>query len=150
IQTVLGGIALLVTLAIAAAAPWICRSPEDTQLFSKIIIILGVAVALGFPARVYGGVLEAELRFDIRAGLGLLSLALRTGLFVWVILAGRGLLALAWTAVIANIPEIVIQIFFARREATWARIESGVIERVAAKSLFSYSFYTSIAYIVDI
>jgi O-antigen/teichoic acid export membrane protein len=150
IQTVLGGIALLATVAIAAAAPWICRSPEDAQLFSRIIIILGVAVALGFPARVYGGVLEAELRFDIRAALGLISLALRTGLFVWVILARSGLLALAWTAVIANTPETVLQILFARRQVTWARIEGGLIEQAGAKSLFSYSIYTSIAYIADI
>src|SRR3989442_5597740 len=120
IQTVLGGIALLVTVAIAAAAPWICRSPEDAQLFSRIIIILGVAVALGFPARVYGGVLEAELRFDIRAGLGLLSLALRTGLFVWVILAGSGLLALAWAAGIANTTSTALLILFSRRGDTWA------------------------------
>jgi O-antigen/teichoic acid export membrane protein len=150
IQTVLGGIALVVTGAIATAAPWICRSPEDGQVFSKIVIILGVGVALGFPARVYAGVLEAELRFDIRAWMGLLSLALRTGLFVWVVLRGSGLLALAWTTVIANTPETILQILFARREATWARIESGLMERKEAKSLFSYSIYTSVAYIADI
>lgn len=150
IQTGLGAVALLSTALIAAVASRICRSPEDAQLFSKIIIILGVTVALGFPARVYGGVLEAELRFDLRASLGLLSLALRTSLFVWVILAGRGLLALAWTTVIAAIPETVLQILFARREATWARIESGIIERKTTTDLFSYSIYTSIAYIADI
>lgn len=150
IQSLLGGVALLVTAAIAAAAPWICRSSADGQLFSKVIVILGVTAALGFPARVYGGVLDAELRFDIRAWLGLFGLALRTGLFVWVILAGGGLLALAWTTIIANVPETVLQIWFARREASWARIESKSIESRRAKSLFSYSLYTSCAYLADI
>ena len=62
IQSLLGCVALLATAVIAAAAPWFSHSPADAALFSRVIVILGVSVALGFPARAYGGLLEAELQ----------------------------------------------------------------------------------------
>jgi O-antigen/teichoic acid export membrane protein len=142
IQTLFGGIALVVTALIAGAAPWLCRNPADAHLFWRVIVILGVNAAIGFPTRVYTALLDAELRFDIQSVLGFLGLALRTGLTVWAILSGGGLLALAWVTLIATLPVTVLQIWFARREARWARIDTGSIARARAKSLFSYSVYT--------
>lgn len=150
IQSVLGACALVATFVIAATAPWICENADDAKLFSIVILVLGCGVALSFPARVYGGVLESELRFDIRAALGLVSLVLRTGFFVWVILSGRGLLALAWSATLANVPELLLQIIVARRKANWARILPGSIDRHETRSLISYSFFSSLAYVADI
>jgi O-antigen/teichoic acid export membrane protein len=149
IQTLFGGIALVVTALIAAAAPLICHDPADAHLFWRVIVILGVNAAIGFPTRVYTALLDAELRFDIQSLLGFLSLALRTGLTVWAILSGGGLLALAWVTLLATIPVTVLQIWFAKREAPWARIDAGSIERKRAKSLFSYSVYTFAAKIAD-
>jgi O-antigen/teichoic acid export membrane protein len=140
---------LVVTALIAAAAPLICHDPADAHLFWRVIVILGVNAAIGFPTRVYTALLDAELRFDIQSLLGFLSLALRTGLTVWAILSGGGLLALAWVTLLATIPVTVLQIWFAKREAPWARIDAGSIERKRAKSLFSYSVYTFAAKIAD-
>jgi O-antigen/teichoic acid export membrane protein len=149
IQTLFGGVALLATGILAVAAPWFCHSPADASLFSQVIVILGVSAALGFPARAYSGVLDAELRFDIQSWLPLLGLALRTGLVVGAILAGGGLLALAWATLIGTLPVPVLQVWFARRQAPWARIEGSWIERKRAKNLFSYSVYMFASNIAD-
>lgn len=109
IQSLIGGVALLVTAAIAAAAPWFCHNPTDAALFRKVIIILGVNMAIGFPVRTFAGVLEAQLRFDVQSGLGIFGLALRSGLMVWAILKGGGLLALAWMVLFATVPVIILQ-----------------------------------------
>jgi O-antigen/teichoic acid export membrane protein len=150
IQSLLGGVALLATAAIAAAAPWFCKSPADAALFWRVIVILGISAALGFPARAYGGLLEAALRFDIQAGLGILGVALRTGLIVWAILGGGGLLALAWMTLFATLPVLALQIWFGRREAPWARIDRSSLEPKRAKNLFSYSIYTFLSTVADI
>ena len=151
LQLLVGSVALLVTGAIAIATPWFCHSPADVHLFRSAIIILGFNAALGFPARVYWAVLEAQLRFDIQSSLANLALVLRTGLVVWAVLAGGGLLALAWVTLLATMPVLALQVWLARREATWARIEKKrSIESKVAKSFFSYSIYTFAAYLADI
>ncbi|MBZ5698189.1 MAG: oligosaccharide flippase family protein [Acidobacteriia bacterium] len=149
IQSLIGGVALLVTAAIAAAAPWFCHNPTDAALFRKVIIILGVNMAIGFPVRTFAGVLEAQLRFDVQSGLGIFGLALRSGLMVWAILKGGGLLALAWMVLFATVPVIILQIWFARREAPWARIDHSPVGSKIAKRLFSYSIYTFLGMIGD-
>jgi O-antigen/teichoic acid export membrane protein len=150
LQSVVGCVALLATGLSAAATPLFCHSPADIHLFRTVIIILGINTALGFPARVYWAVLESQLRFDIQASLANLGLVLRTGLIVWAILEGGGLLSLAWVTLFATLPVTALQVWFARREAPWARIESRSIESKVAKSFFSYSLYTFIAYLADI
>ena len=149
IQSFIGGLALLATGLLALCAPLFCRTPEDAALFWKVITILGVNAAIGFPARVYGGILEAELRFDIQSGLTLFSLVLRTGFTVWAILAGGGLLALAWMTLLSSLPAIPVQIWIAKRQAPWARIDVLPLEWARAKSLFSYSAYTAVTMLAD-
>jgi O-antigen/teichoic acid export membrane protein len=150
IQLLLGGVALLATAVIAASAPWFSHSPADAALFSRVIAVLGVSVALGFPARAYGGLLEAELRFDIQSGLGIFGIALRTGLIVWAIREGGGVLALAWMTLFASLPVIVLQIWFAKRGAPWAKIERSPVDSKRIRGFFSYSVYTFLSVIGDI
>jgi len=150
IDLLLGGIALLATALLVVAVPWFSKDPADTSLFQWIIAILGVNTALSLPVKAYGGVLDAELRFDIQSGLGFLHLALRTGLIVGTLLAGGGLLALAWVTLASSLPGMALQIWFARREAPWARIEAAPIRPERMKSLFSYSAYTGAGCIADI
>ena len=149
INLLLGGLALLVTGAIVASTPWFSHNPSDARLFESVIAILGVNAAIGLPVRVYGGVLFTKFRFDIQSWINLFGLALRTGLTIWVILAGDGLLALAWVTLISTLPVTVLQIWFARREAAWARIEIKPIQLKIVKSLTSYSVYTFLAFIAD-
>ena len=150
IQSIMGAVALLVTVALAWSAPLFSHNPADAPLFAKVILILGVGTALGFPARVYGGVLESEVRYDVRSWLAFLSLALRTGFIVWVVLADQGLVALAWATQLAILPETLLQIWFARRVAPWARIESLGRLSEAVKPLLSYIIYSTLTFIADL
>jgi O-antigen/teichoic acid export membrane protein len=149
IQSAFGGLALVATAIIAAASPWFCKNPADVPIFWRVIVILGVCAAVGFPARAYGGVLDAELRFDIQSWVTLLGLVLRTSLVVGAILAGGGLLALAWATLLGTLPVPILQVWFARRQAHWARIERSTIEWKRAIRLFSYSVYSFLSIIAD-
>jgi O-antigen/teichoic acid export membrane protein len=143
-------IAFLATGAIVVATPWFTHDPADVRLFREVIALLGTNMALGFPLRVYNGILDAQYRFDISSWLNLLGLALRTGLVVWAILSGGGLLALAWMTLLASLPVMVLQIWFGRREAHWARIDPGFIDWPRMKGLFAYGLHTFLAYLADI
>jgi O-antigen/teichoic acid export membrane protein len=150
LQLLIGLAALLVTAALALATPWLCHYPADVSVFRNVVLILGVNAALGFPARVYWAVLESELRFDLQSWLAMLGLVLRTGLIVWAIFAGGGLLALAWVALLSTLPMTLLQIWFARREASWARFDDRFVQAARVRSFFSYSVYSFMAYIADV
>lgn len=146
----IGLLALVISGAIAAAAPLVCRSPADASLFWKLILILGTSIALMFPTRVFKGLLEAHLRFDIAASVELLSLVLRTGLIFPVIYLGYGVVGLAWVTVLASLPAMVLLIYFAHRELPFLHFDRKYWHRGTARSLFSYSAYSLIANLANI
>jgi O-antigen/teichoic acid export membrane protein len=149
IQSLLGGVALVVTAVLAALAHWICHNPADASLFWKVIVLLGINAALAFPARVYTGLLEAQLRFDLQSSLELLALVLRAGITAWVMLAGGGLLALSWAMLMVSLPVMALQVGLGRREAPWARIRKSSYGRKRTGEFFSYSIYTFGASLAD-
>src|SRR5579885_174576 len=53
----LGAAALAVTLASTAACPVFIKDPADAALMRKMILLLGAATAIGFPLRIYWGIL---------------------------------------------------------------------------------------------
>src|ERR1700730_9306138 len=114
IQSLMGGVALIATALLAAATPLFARNPQDASLFWKVILIMGVNAALGFPVKVYAGVLEAELRFDIQSRLDLFSLVFRTGLLVWAILAGGGVFGFACGPLFCCRPPVVFLVWCVR------------------------------------
>jgi len=150
IQSLIGVVALLATGAIAFATPLLCHNPADVPVFWRVIVVLGVNAAITFPTKVYAGVLEAEFRFDIQSSLAILGVVLRTGLVFWAVWAGGGLLSLAWMTLLATLPITALQIWFARREAPWARIGSGGFELTRVKNFFSYSIYTFLTLLADV
>jgi len=58
-------------------------------------------------------------------------------------------LGLAWITLLASLPVMALQFFYARREASWARLERASLDRKKIRSLFSYSVFTSIANMAD-
>jgi|SRR5579872_1371288 len=147
---VLGAVALLLSMGMAALAPRFTTHPGDAFLFRRLILILGMSIGLMFPSRVYKGVLEAHLRFDIASGLDLLSLSLRTALIFPVLDAGYGVLGLAWTTLLAGIPSFLLQIYFAHKQLPFLRINRRFWKRTTARSLFSYSSYSLIANLANV
>ncbi|HEY2471995.1 MAG TPA: oligosaccharide flippase family protein [Terracidiphilus sp.] len=150
LQLMIGLAALVATAGLALATPWFCHEPAAVPLFRKVIVILGINAALGFPARIYWAVLESELRFDIQSWIALMNLVMRTGLIIWVIFAGGGLLELSWVTLISTIPAIALQVWFARRQATWARVDRRFALLSRVRSFFSYSVYSFMAYVADV
>lgn len=149
IQLTMGLVALLVTMMLALCAPLFWHNSADASLFRKVIAVLGVNAALLFPMRVYSGVLATTLRFDIETILDFIGMVLRTGLSVVAIEAGWGLLGLACITLLSSLPVMLLQMYYAKREAAWARLEWAGIDRQKVKSLFSYSIFTSISSVAD-
>jgi len=149
IYSCLGILVFVVTCIIAGIANVIVENPEDAALFWKVILILGSSVAISFPLRSFGGVLTAQLRYDIQSYIGLFSLFLRTVLIVLALISGLKILAMAWVMFFVNILALLLTAYFAKSSLPSLQLNRHLAERGTAKTLFSYGFFTFIAQIAD-
>lgn len=147
--TILGLVALIFSFIIAFIFPILIKNITEAGLFRKIIIILGLNFALGFPLRVFSGVLCANIRFDLSTTVGLIKLAIRTALIIVLLKAGHGIMALAFITLVTDIGGYISQYFIVRHLYKYIIFSKTLIDKSLIRPLFGYSFYTFISQIAD-
>ena len=150
IYLALACVILLVTAVLASIGPLFCKNADDASLFWKVILVLGISLALQFPMKVYKGALEAHLRFDLTAGLDVLTLIVRTILVIVIILLGYKVVGLAWATLLTSIPSMVLSIYYTHKELPFLSLNSKYWGMQTARSLFSYSVFSFIAHVAYI
>lgn len=94
--TVMGSLAMIVTVALTASIDRLFRIPPAMQTQARwVMLMAGGSVALGFPLGVFGGILDGMQRFYITNWTAILSTLLRAALIVYVLYHGYGLLMVA-------------------------------------------------------
>jgi O-antigen/teichoic acid export membrane protein len=139
--SLLGLVVLAIASAVAAASPWIWSEPGDAERFAPLLLILGLNLAISFPVRAFGGVLQATLRFDLASRFGFVTLLLLNGGIIWTLESGLGLMTLAWVTLAAGLPEKLMTAWFALREMPWLQPSFRAARRGSARTLFSFSVY---------
>lgn len=141
VYTLLGAVLMLGAGAVAALSPVIWSRPEDAALFAPLMLVVGLNLALGFPLRAFGGILQARLRHDLDSLFGLLTLILQTALIVWVVETRQGLVMIAWASLVGGLPEKALRVHFARRALPSLRLSRSAARRDTARQLLSFSFF---------
>ena len=113
------GISLLVTMAAGAIGILFSRlfprtTPDLDGTALPILLLLAGSVWAGFLTSVFQQLLHARDRFDIRNACDLVILLVRSALTVAVLVAGRGLVALASVQLVSQLLGAVIAWFTAR------------------------------------
>jgi O-antigen/teichoic acid export membrane protein len=150
IFTALGVVVFVVGCISAAVSPLYCKSPEEAAIFWRLILLVSITLALSFPIKVFMGILEAHLRFDRTTCIEILSLGLRNGLILIVLLMGLDVVALAWATLLASIPVSLAYVYYAHKELPFLRVEWKNWEWQTVRVLFSYSLFSLIARLADV
>lgn len=87
--------ALLATFLVAGLCPLFIRDAGEAALFRRIMLLLGVATAAGFPLRVYTGILTSHLRYDAIAYIGIARTLVSNAAIYWVLSRGGGIMGIA-------------------------------------------------------
>jgi len=149
IFAILSMLSLGITGLIMTSIGYLHIAAEDIPLYRKITLILGLNFAINFPIKVFTGTLSAKLRYDIISSLQMFTLVLRTLLIVGALNAGHKLIALALISLLAIIPEMLLSIYFTKKNMPFLQIHYKYIAKDRLKSFFSYSIFTFIAQIAD-
>jgi O-antigen/teichoic acid export membrane protein len=147
--TGIGTVAMMVTLACSLFVDRLFRIPPEFLTTARwLFLMVGAAVAFGFPTGVFGGVLEGTQRFYFVNLTNLISTLLRAGLIVLALTHGYGLLTVAFITVVLPIlgslvrAGIVLHILPIR--FGWKYVDRGSLREIANYS--AVSFILMIAY----
>lgn len=139
---IIGLITFLVTVVIVFSCGVFLDDPADIRVVQTVIFLMGTSVAIEFPMRVYLGILEAKIRFDLLTYVDLFKLFTRTLLIFYFVYDGYGIIAMAVITFAVNITGHIITIVFARREFNALNLSRSNIERSSFKEFFTYSSST--------
>lgn len=144
-----GGIVLVVSFATARMAPLFAHNAADASIFSKVILILGLSLAINFPSKVFGAALEANLRHDITATFRLITTFIRAGAVVGILLLGYRIVGLAWATFLTGIILMPASVYYCYKEFPYLRLQFRYWTRNTAKTLVNYSSYSFIGHVAD-
>src|SRR5215469_1683186 len=135
----IGALTMLFTLAVSLNVKFLFRIPPDFVITARwLFLMVGTAVALGFPAGIFSGILEGLSRFYITNLTNLVSTLFRAVLIVIALTRGRGLLTVAVITVALPLVEAAIRAVIALRllplRFGWKYVDRNTIREIARYS----------------
>lgn len=145
----IGVIAMLITIVVSGYVDSLFRMPAGFVTTARwLFLIVGASVSVGFPAGVFGGVLEGLGRFYIVNVTNLLSSLLRAALIVLALTHGYGILTLAIITVLVPFLSSVVRAVIVLRVLPlhfgWRYVNQRSLREIAQYS--SVSFILMIAH----
>jgi O-antigen/teichoic acid export membrane protein len=135
---------IVITHLMAVLAVPILGIPEDSPV-PIIIVILGMSLAVGFPLNAMAGVIHARLRYDLLILKNVALLAASTGLTVYLLRNGHGVIALAIVGLLLNIVSDVLYFLIARSVFPQLEIGWRYFTPDLVRELFSFSMWVFVA-----
>jgi O-antigen/teichoic acid export membrane protein len=142
-------VALIISGIIALVTPHFVKNAADIAVFRVIIIMIGVTVALELPVSAFLGFLQAHILFDVINAIDIGKLVVRTGLILWLLGKGHGIIALAIVSLGMEVAAMGIEVVYARIRFPELPVGLRWFRREKVKPLFSYSIYSFIVKVAE-
>jgi len=120
------------------APVWI-GDPQDLRDSRIIIAIYGLLVSTGFLVQVFQGFLKSDLRYDLIVSASLMKVALSTGLILFFLGRGHGIVTLAIVNGCCGFLEYALVVFFALRSQRRLKISRKKIDPGRGGEIFKFS-----------
>lgn len=134
---------LLVFLASIVAAQFgaerLMEGSEHVELAQILLVIMGLSLALEFPAKSFPGIISAYLRYDVIAAVRLIKGILDASLIYIFLSQGYGLIAMALITLITGILSTAVYVFYANRLFTHIEYKRSLIDLSTFKDVFHFS-----------
>jgi O-antigen/teichoic acid export membrane protein len=141
IYSVIGCLALLASFIVALFFNKIFDTPLSFATATAVVLLTGLNLALSFPAAVYVGIIRGYQRYDLDSTVTTISIVVRSGLLVFLILKGYGILALASVTFAFDMFRLVYLIRCAYKLNPDIEIKRRYFDKAQMHKLFGYSVY---------
>ena len=142
VRLLLAAVVLLFSGILTALFPVVFKVPASLALQGRqAVLIIGVSTALNLSLGVFGGVISALNRYDLHNLVVLAQLAIRVAGTVAVLLAGRGIVAIAICELVAIAVRCALLAFISRRIYPDLRVSLKAPRRDVLRRVWSYSAY---------
>ena len=142
-------IALIIAAIIAIATPYFVKNPGDVNIFRSVILMIGATVALSLPVSAFLGFLQAHILFDVINVFEIGKLLIRTGLILWFLGQGRGIITLAIISLGMEVATMAVEVAYVRIRFPELPVRLSWFRREKIRSLFSYSIYSFIVKVAE-
>lgn len=115
--------------------------PEQALAVRMALLIVGANLALTFPASVFDGTLWGLQRFDVINAVDTVVVTVRTGLTLYLVANGHGLVALATITLVATIVAAVAKALAAYRIHKPLSIRPGHFRQGHVHELFGFGLW---------
>jgi O-antigen/teichoic acid export membrane protein len=143
--TIVGFFSLLISIIIALISSRFVHDPAEIPIFRGVILLIGIDMAISFPARAFFGFLYAHVRYDIVNIFGISKLLVRTALFVYFLSRGFGIISMAIITLGVDIMQYSITALYTLKKHPSARLKFFYYSKETIRTLLGYSIYSFIS-----
>ncbi|MGV8056427.1 MAG: lipopolysaccharide biosynthesis protein [Smithellaceae bacterium] len=147
----LSGIVVIVASSVIAYLSHLFISNiPDLILFRILILIIGFSIGLTFPLRIFVGILNANMRFDISRYIEIGEVIFRTTVIVILLKTGYGVIGLALATSTALIFDYIVKTIVVLVLDPSVSLRLRYFDWNKAKELIEYSFFNFIQQLANI
>lgn len=147
--SLIGLAALATTLIMVGACPWFIADPAEAALFRRIMLLLGVATAAGFPLRVYTGILTSHLRYDAIAYIGIARTVASNAAIYCVLARGGGITAVAVVSFFASLFQSAAAFAVCAAQYPEVKVAGFRFDRAKIGAMFDHSWKNFVCQLGD-
>jgi len=149
VYLVLSLVLVVITAVLVLLVPWIMEDPGDVQTVRHVLGIVGITLAVGFPFKAFAGIGQAHNRYDLLTVISITKLVLQVSGTVGVVLAGFGVLGVAYVGLAADLVTDVLLVMLVRYLFPQMKISRKFFRPNMVKALFSYSSWSFVTQIAN-
>lgn len=152
-QYLFSGLALVVLAATGASAlacPYLIADPAEASLMARLILIIGASAAVGFPTKVYQGLLMAGLRYDYLAAISVARSVLLNAAIYAALRAGYGVLSVAVVTLVVTIVQREAIYRACRARFPRLQVKFSRFERSRIRAMFDFGSKMLVCQVGDI
>jgi O-antigen/teichoic acid export membrane protein len=138
----IGVLILCITVIIAYFSKIFIKDAVEEVLFRNVILIIGLGFSIGFPCRVFLGVIAASLRFELVSLVNVGCLLLRTALIIITLNMGYGITAIALITSAVDLFNNFLSYIIVKRIHPEFRISTTLASIAVFKKIIEYSSYS--------